>query len=320
MAITKQRPLAVYYEHPDWFRPLFAELDRRKTPYERVHVADHLYDPGDWGLRYGLVLNRMSPSAYTRGHGDAVFYTLPFLSHLEQTGVRVINGSQSYRIEISKALQLTLLRSLGLPHPRTRVIHDPCQAAAAATGLRFPVVVKPNVGGSGVGIRRFDSPGELANAAGGGLLDLGPDHTALVQEYIPPEEGRITRVEVLGGRYLYAIRVYSPGDNFNLCPADACQTTGGAALARSACPVDAPDQGLKVEGYTPPADVVHEAERLMVAARVDVGGVEYVTDARDGKPYFYDINALSNFVADAPRVVGFDPFARLVDYLEREAA
>jgi len=24
-------------------------------------------------------------------------------------------------------------------------------------------------------------------------------------------------------------------------------------------------------------------------------------------------------VADAPRVVGFDPFTRLVDYLEREA-
>ena len=43
-------------------------------------------------------------------------------------------------------------------------------------------------------------------------------------------------------------------------------------------------------------------------------------DSRDGQLYFYDVNALSNFVADAPRVVGFDPFARLVDYLEKEAA
>ncbi len=320
MAITKDRPLAIYYEHPDWFRPLFAELDRRETPYERLPIEHHVYDPDDWRLRYGLVFNRMSPSAYTRGRGNAVFYTLQFLSHLEQTGVRVINGAQAYRVEISKALQLTLLRSLGLPSPKTRVFHDPCLAPAAASGLRFPVVVKPNVGGSGVGIRRFKSPAELADAAGGGLPDLGPDHTALVQEYIPPEEGRITRVEVLGGKYLYAIRVYSPGDNFNLCPADACQTTGGAPLARTACPVDAPDQGLKVEGYTPPEDVIREAERLTGAARVDVGGVEYVTDARDGKRYYYDINALSNFVADAPRVVGFDPFVRLVDYLEREAA
>jgi hypothetical protein len=320
MGLTRDRPLAIYYEHPDWFRPLFSELDRRGTPYVRLRVDDHVYDPGDWGLRYGLVFNRMSPSAYTRGRGAALFYTLQLLSHLEQTGVRVVNGAAAYRMEISKALQLTLLKSLGLPHPAARVIHDPGQAAAAARDLRWPVVIKPNVGGSGAGIRRFDTPGQLADAVAAGAVDLGPDSTALVQEFIPAEEGRITRVEVLGGKYLYAIRVYSPGDTFNLCPADACQTVGGAALARTACPVDAPDLGLRVEGYRPPDAVIHQVERIMSAARIDVGGVEYVADARDGKRYYYDVNALSNFVADAPRVVGFDPFARLVDYLEREAA
>jgi hypothetical protein len=50
-----------------------------------------------------------------------------------------------------------------------------------------------------------------------------------------------------------------------------------------------------------------------------VGGIEYMTDDRDGSLVYYDVNALSNFVADAPNVVGFDPFARLVDYLERRA-
>ena len=71
MGLTQDRPLAIYYEHPDWFRPLFAELDRRGTPYARLRVDDHVYDPGDWALRYGLVFNRMSPSAYTRGRGAA---------------------------------------------------------------------------------------------------------------------------------------------------------------------------------------------------------------------------------------------------------
>jgi hypothetical protein len=46
--------------------------------------------------------------------------------------------------------------------------------------------------------------------------------------------------------------------------------------------------------------------------------VEYLIDDRDGRPVFYDINALSNFVANAPEVIGFDPHARLVDYLEHE--
>ena len=54
--------------------------------------------------------------------------------------------------------------------------------------------------------------------------------------------------------------------------------------------------------------------------RIEIGGVEYLIDPRDGRAYFYDINALSNFVADAPRVLGFDPFARLTDWLEAEIA
>jgi hypothetical protein len=54
-------------------------------------------------------------------------------------------------------------------------------------------------------------------------------------------------------------------------------------------------------------------------ASVDVGGIEYLIDDRDGRLAFYDINCLSNFVADAPNVVGFDPFVRLVDYLEMRA-
>ena len=128
------------------------------------------------------------------------------------------------------------------------------------------------------------------------------------------------RVEVLGGRYLYAIRIYTSGESFNLCPADVCQTVGGAELARAACPVDAPKNNLRVEGYTPPPEIVAQVESIMRAAHIDVGGVEYMIDERDGRLHYYDINALSNFVADAPRVVGFDPFARLVDYLVQEAA
>jgi hypothetical protein len=319
MTLTAQRPLAIYYEHPDWFRPLFAELDRRGTPYVRLDAARHRFDATDGRPPYALVFNRMSPSAYLRGHGNAIFYTLHYLAFLQGHGVPVVNGYEAYVTETSKALQLALLRDLGLPAPRARVINHASQAAEAAEGLRFPVVVKPNIGGSGAGVRRFESPRELAAAAEGGQLDLGIDQTAVVQEYIPADEQRMVRVEVLDGRYLYAIRIYTPGDSFNLCPADVCQTVGGAELARSACAVDAPKNNLRVEGYTPPPEVVAQVERIMQAAGIDVGGVEYMIDARDGALYYYDVNALSNFVADAPRVVGFDPFARLVDYLEARA-
>ena len=47
--------------------------------------------------------------------------------------------------------------------------------------------------------------------------------------------------------------------------------------------------------------------------------MEYLVDARTGVPTFYDVNALSNFVADAPNVVGFDPFVDLVELIVARA-
>ena len=310
--------LAIYYEHPDWFRPLFAELNRRAIPYAKLDATTHSYDPGENKKPYAVLFNRMSPSAYLRGHGHGIFYTLQFLNHLERLGTRVINGEKAFAIEISKARQLSLLESLKLGYPRAVVINAPFRALAAAKDLRFPIIVKANIGGSGAGIVRFDSRHKLAAAVENDKLDLGIDQTALVQECIPPRGGHITRVETLGGKYLYAIKVFTTGDTFNLCPADICQTTGGVELARSACPIDAPRSGLRVEAFDPPLNVIRAVERIVQAARIDVGGVEYIVDDRDGSLLYYDINALSNFVADATRVVGFDPHARLVDFLEKE--
>lgn len=318
MPISPDRPLAVYYEHPEWFKPLFSELDRREIPYVKLHAGSHRYDPAE-EPHYSLVVNRMSPSAYLRGNGNAIFYTLSWLAYLKRNGVRVVNGYHAYVTETSKADQLALLKGLGLPYPKARVINHSREAMAAAEGLRLPLAFKPNIGGSGAGVRRFDSLQALQGAADAGELDLGIDSTALIQEFIPQEHSRIVRVEVLGGKYLYGIRIYTPGHSFDLCPADVCRSLDGDQLAAGTCAVDAPGRGLRVEGYEPPAEIRQQVERIVEAARIEVGGIEYMIDARDGQLYFYDINALSNFVADAPRVVGFDPFARLVDYLEQEA-
>lgn len=316
------RPIAIYHEHPDWFRPLFATLDRRGTPYVRIDARQHHFDVAgsEKELPFSLLFNRMSPSAYLRGTHHGIYHTLAYLDHLERLGAKVINGARGFRVEVSKATQLSLLASLGLRYPLAWVINHPAEAVEASRSLRFPVVVKANVGGSGAGIVRYDSPEQLAAAAEQGTIDLGIDSTALVQEFIPRRGDHLVRVEVLGGKYLYAIRLWSAGNSFNLCPADACQTSSGVAITSTACALDAQERGIRVEGYTPPPEVIADVERIFAAAGVDVGGVEYMVDDRDGALLYYDINALSNFVADAPRVVGFDPFERLADYLEAEAA
>ena len=315
MPATPDGPIAIYYEHPDWFKPLFAELDRRGLEYERIDAASHSYDPSESTSPYSLVFNRASPSAYLRGHGQVTFHTQSWLRHLERIGVPVVNGAACYAMETSKAFQLDILEELGLPYPRARVINNAELAGDAARGLRFPVIVKANIGGSGAGITRFDTPASLQEAAVTGRIDLGVDRVALVQELAPLRDAHITRVEVLGGKFLYAINVYPAEDSFNLCPADICQTTDGKELSRTACAVDAQKNGMRVEQFKAPREVIGEVERIAERVRLDVGGIEYLVDDRDGRHYFYDINALSNFVADGRNVVGFDPFERLVDYL-----
>ena len=313
------KPIAIYYEHPDWFRPLFQQLDERGANWLKIDAGHHYYDPASPERQYSLLFNRMSPSAWQRGLAHGIFYTLNYLAHLEAQGVRVVNGYRCFAHETSKALQLSNLEKLGLPYPKARIVNHPSQALAVAEAVGYPVMLKPNIGGSGAGIERFNSPDQLRAAVEANRLYFGIDSTALVQEAFTARGGIITRVEVLGGKYLYAIQIHTSGESFNLCPADICQNTRGEELTRIACPVDAPKSGMKVEGYEPPRQVIEDVERIVELAGVEVGGVEYVFDERTGRQLYYDVNALSNFVADPVRVVGFNPYARLADFLIAEA-
>src|SRR5260221_10105001 len=140
-----KKPFTIYYEQQSWFVPLFNQLDARGANWLRVDARNHQYDPSA-PAEYSLLFNRMSPSAWQRGYGYGIFYTLNYLKHLEEKGLRVVNGSRAFTHEISKALQLALLERLGLPYPKARVINHPSQAVSAAEGVGLPPVVKPRIG------------------------------------------------------------------------------------------------------------------------------------------------------------------------------
>ncbi len=306
-----EQPIAILYEHPEWFRPLFAQLDRRGVSYVALNAVDHVYDPDDRKVPYSLVVNRMSPSAWTRGHREAIFHTLRYLEHLDDLGTPVLNGAAAYRYELSKAAQYSLMARLGLRHPATRVLSRPEQALPAADGMRYPLLVTPNIGGSGAGIQSFATRPELSAAVAGGGLDFGIDGVGLLQEHVPAEGDAIVRIEIVGGEFLYAIRLLLSPGSFNLCPADYCDLPGMADGVSG--------RGLPIEAFEPPPAIIDEARRLVAAAGMDVGGVEYLVSARDGQHYFYDVNALSNFVADAPNVIGFNPYENLADLIVQRA-
>ena len=309
------KKIGIYYEHKEWFQPLFAALERRGIDYAKIDAENHFYNPEALG-GFPLIFNRMSASAYLRGNGNAIFYTRGLLASLERANVRVINGYEAFQIEISKALQAALFASLGVKFPKTRVVNSVKQIIPAAQDLTFPIVVKPNIGGRGAGIVKFDSLSELQSAVDENLIDLGIDETVLVQEFAAKKGGSIQRIETLGGKFLYGLKIFPQGENFNLCPAEVCLTENQNSA--EICLVDAPKLGLRIEKFTPPAEIIETVEKIVAAAKIDVGGVEYLIDELTGDALFYDINALSNFVADAVNLIGFDPHENLVDFLEQE--
>jgi len=306
------RPIGILYEHPEWFKPLFQELERQSVPFEPIDAGHHTFEPGSAAERYSVVVNRMSPSAGLRGHGRAIFHSLSYLTHLEEVGANVINGRRAFEFEISKVRQLDLLARLGVRFPRTKAVNHRSQIVDAAGDLRYPVLLKPNIGGSGGGIRSFADPGELARAVSvGESFDMGLDNTILVQEHLPARDESIVRIEILDGEFLYAIRIRLVPGSFNLCPADYCDLPGVVDGVSG--------RGLPIESYTPPKAIIDQARQIVAAAGMDLGGVEYLIDDRDGEPYFYDLNALSNFVADADQVIGFDPFVDLARFIGHRA-
>ena len=297
--------LAVLYEHPQWFQPLFAALERRGVPYLPIQLAGHGFDPASRNVPASLILSRVAQSSFLREPEHPIFYAEALLDHWERLGARVVNGADVLAIDSSKARQLSLITSLGYAVPDTRVVHRARDLLAATEGMRFPLLVKANIGGSGAGIVRYSSAEELQSAIADRMVPQSVDQVLLVQDYVPPRGGSIIRLETLGGNFLYAIEVESRGDSFDLCPADACVAQPGRAA-------------IRMTAVTPAPEIIEAAERIARAAGLDLGGVEVVIDDRDGTPRFYDINAMSNFVADPLNVLGWDPHDRLIDFLQAQ--
>jgi glutathione synthase/RimK-type ligase-like ATP-grasp enzyme len=299
--------LAILYEHPAWFTPLFAALDRRGIRYEAIHLSGHSFDPASPETPAPVILSRVAMSSFLREAEHGIFYAEALFAHWAARGARVINGADVIALDSSKARQLSLIAELGLGIPRTRVVHRAADLPAAAQSIGFPLIVKANLGGSGAGIVRYQDAAELTESIAARSVPNSVDQVLLVQDYVPARQGTVTRLETLGGKFLYAIDIESPADSFDLCPADSCQIgRGGAAMLMTRA--------------DPAPEVVDAAERIAQAAGLDVGGIEVMIDDRDGTPRFYDINALSNFVAKPMDVLGWDPHDRLIDYLEAAIA
>ncbi len=295
--------LVVLFEHPEWQQPLFHALDRKEIAYTAFDLKAAAFSAVELS-QTPLYFNQASPSAYVRGNDRAVPFALALIEQLESQGARVVNGSRAFRFELSKIAQISLMRELGIPYPKTVAFNDVEALAACAGDIGFPALLKPNQGGSGARMFQVESIEEVAELLEQQPCLWLPDNLLLLQELLPQNPGSkgIVRLEFLGGELLYAMRVVSDS-SFNLCPSETCN------------PLDPEAVGPEFFPYPEvPPEAVETGRRLFDAVGLDIGGIEYL-ETTDGLRVFFDVNANSNLRPSIAWEFGFDPFEKVVEYL-----
>jgi hypothetical protein len=296
----------VIHENDAWVEPLRRAFERLGTPYEEWFLDEGILDlreaPPD-----GVFYNRMSASSHTRDHRYAAEYTGATLEWLARHGRTIVNGRHALALEISKVAQYQALAQHGIRTPDTIAVVGRAHIVAAAERLGFPLILKHNRGGKGLGVRLFLSRAALDEYLAGPGEEAPIDGTWLVQRYIQAPEPFITRVEFVGGRFLYAVRVDTSA-GFELCPADQCQ--GEIA---EVCPAVAPSDRFRiVEDFDSP--LVARYEEFLRANDIGVAGIEFIVD-RDGNAFTYDVNTNTNYNPEAEARAGRSGMDAIARYL-----
>jgi len=315
--MARDLDLVVLFEHPEWQKPLFAALERRGIAFQPFDLKRAAFSNVDVPTA-DVYFNQASPSAYVRGNTRAVPLALAYMRTLERLGVRVLNGADVFALELSKSAQATLLRTLGIDTPQSITFNDVAALRGYAESIHWPAILKPDQGGSGARIHVVESLAHVESIFAADPHAWQPDNLFLLQEYLPhdPEQG-IVRLEFLGGELLYAMRVKTHG-RFNLCPSPVCNPDDGAGVCEAPAPETIAAPPVEFYPYRDvPREAVETAAAIVSAARLDVGGIEYL-ETPDGRRVFYDVNANSNLRPAIAEAFGFDPFDRVVTFLSRE--
>ena len=309
------------HENPEWFPPFARAFEAEGLQVEEWLLTDGVLDL-DSVPPEGIFWSRISASSHTRDHGLSKDYARAVLSWLEAHGRRTVNGRRILELEMSKVDQLTALRAAGIDTPRTVAAVGREQILAAAKDFPAPFITKHNQGGKGLGVRKFESHGELAEYVAGPEFEEPADGITLIQEFIVAAEPFITRVEIVGGEFIYAIKADTARGGFQLCPADACAidpSTGKPIMPPGA--TIAPDADTQLfslrEGFDHP--ILGKYLDFAKRTGLEVCGIEFMETA-DGRILTYDVNTNTNYNAGVEAAAPRSAPRALAQYLKGLAA
>jgi len=305
----------VIHENDAWVEPLRSAFDELGLPYEEWFLSEGVLDLGAEPPQ-GVFYNRMSASSHTRDHRYAPELTGGVLAWLESHGRRVVNDSRALRLEINKIAQYEALKGYGVRTPRTIAAVGKTHVVEAARRMTGPFITKHNRAGKGLGVKLFQNVAALEEHVMGPAFEDSVDGITLIQEYIRATEPFITRVEFVGGEFLYAVRV-DTSLGFELCPADVCQVGDAfCPVGEEPAPTASAPRFRIVKDFDR-ADLVDRYRRFIADHGIGIAGIEFIEDAR-GEIYTYDVNTNTNYNPAAEAEAGQFAMKAVAAYLGRE--
>ena len=311
----------VIHENAAWLEPLARALDAEDLPWREWFLDRGVFDLST-APPEGVFYNRMSASSHTRDHRYAAELTASVLAWLAGHGRRVVNGPRALDLEISKTRQYAALEAAGIRTPKTVLVAGNEQLIDAAHQyfVGNSLILKPNRGGKGLGVRLFHTAEALAAYLDSADYEPPVDGLHLLQQYIRAPLPLITRAEFIGGRFLYAVEVDTSA-GFELCPADAC------AIDDAFCPVgpegdDAPRAKFTIIDDIDPVSapgLKRRYEAFLAANDIEIAGIEFIRDA-GGTVYTYDVNTNTNYNPEAEARAGRSAMTALARFLGTELA
>ncbi len=299
----------VIHENNDWVVPLRKAFVERNLPYAEWYLDQWAVDLS--GVPpHGVFYNRMSASSHTRDHRYSPELAAAVLAWLERHGRVVVNDSRALDLEISKTRQYMRLAREGIPVPKTvAVVGERALPDALSAFPRGPLIVKPNRSGKGLGVRLYETPEQILQAARrGDVLPDTIDGTLLVQEYIRGETGHIYRAEFVGGSFLYLVKIDATG-GFELCPADACELD-------TFCPAGTGGKKFEIVDGIITSDQIARYRRFLRGNGIGIAGIEFVVRS-NGERVVYDVNTNTNYNAEAEQIAAQSGMGAIAEYLGR---
>ena len=182
--------VGILYESKEWSScALEWHVNAMGVPAKLMDMQEEP-DPGKL-LSCDLVVNRVFASAVFRGHQAALRRMPGVIALLKAQGVPMINPYEAHFYEISKRYSTSALGARGFPVPKVYGVFMPAQISEN-TQIEYPCVVKPDCGGRTNCTFLIHSFQELLQN-----MREAPDIQFIAEEYIDPQYGFITRIEVI---------------------------------------------------------------------------------------------------------------------------